>query len=148
MASAMLALFILLAPIIYFFAMVFFTFDANCTEDSHPVALARSLSQDQLADLNARVMELKEQYPYAQLTNFDEPFIPDDLKYLKARYVSFQFGDPYIVLAKCNVSVGVTLWLHRSREGRDTIELTWDAVTDDTPSGSEILWTGPTQGSL
>lgn len=144
MASALLAIFIVSAPIIYFFAMVFFTFDTNCSEDSRPVALMRSLSQEQLADLNARIMALNKEYPYTQLTNHSEPFIPDDLKYLNARYISLN-GSPYIVLTKCNVSVGVDVSFHPSRDGRDTIELRWDAPNDQSPyrTESEILWTSP-----
>lgn len=143
--SVLLTLFIVLAPFIYIFATAFFMWDGNCTESSRPVALARSLSQEQLADLNARIMELSEQYPYAQLTNHTEPYIPDDLEYLDALYIAPGGDYPSIVLTKCNVSVGVDLNFGPSRTGQDLIELNWYAPTDEKPyqTGSEILWTAP-----
>lgn len=142
LAGVLTGLLIVLTPIIYFFVVAWFTFDSHCREDSPPVALARSLSQEQLAELHARVISLSEQYPYDQLTNFQEPFIPNDLKYLDARYITLDGEYSYVVLAKCNVSVGVTLFFERSRDGQDIIELKWDAATTEDPyqSGSEILW--------
>ena len=143
-AAALLALFLVSAPVIFAFVSAFFMWDRNCTESSQAVALARSLSQDQLANLNARMVELEAQYPYEVLTDDSAPFIPDDLKYLKARYISLRYGG-YIVLAKCNVSVGVNLNFDPSVTGQDMIELNWHAPTDENPywRGSEILWTAP-----
>jgi hypothetical protein len=140
--SILLTLFIVLAPFISIFVLSLFMWDSNCTEDSRPVALARTLSQEKLAHLNSRIMELNEEYEYSTLDDYSEPKIPDDLKYLDARYISFMHG-PYVVLAKCNVSVGVTLFFEPSRDGRDTIKLRWDTPTDKSPAGSEILWTSP-----
>jgi len=142
MASGLLALFIVLAPIIFAIASAPFVWDGNCSEDSRPVALARSLSQEQLADLNTRIMQLSKEYQYLTLDDHSEPTIPEDLKYLNARYISFRW-DPYIVLAKCNVSVGVTLFFEPSRDGQDTIKLRWDTSIDQSPAGSEILWAAP-----
>ena len=143
--SALLALIIVLAPILYFAVMVVTMFDTDCGEDSRHVAIARSLSQDQLAGLNARIWELGEQYPYAQLTNHSEPYIPDDLDYLDALYIVPGGDYPSVVLTKCNVSVGVNLNFGPSRTGQDTIKLSWYAPTDENPyqTGSEILWTAP-----
>ena len=142
MASALLALLMVLAPVVFIFVSAAIMFDGNCGEDSRPVALMRSLSQDELADLNARIMALSKEYPDTLLTNDREPLIPEDLKYLHARYISFDWS-PYIVMAKCNVSVGVLVLFRPSKDGRDTIELSWYAPTDENPymTGSEILWT-------
>lgn len=138
--SALIALIMVSAPFITILVLAFFMFDSNCREDSRPVALMRSLSQQQLAELNSRFKELEKEYPYSQLTNHREPFIPDDLEYLDARYINT--GD-YIVLAKCNVSVGITVFFKPSRNGEDTIELRWDNANAESPygTGSEILWT-------
>ena len=143
--SVLLSLFIILAPFIFIFVSAFFMFDSNCSEDSRYVAIARSLSQNQLAGLNARIMELSEQYPYAQLTNHKEPYIPDDLEYLDALYIAPGGDYPSIVLTKCNVSVGINLNFGPSRTGQDMIEINWYAPTDENPykTGSEILWTAP-----
>lgn len=139
--SALVVLIVVSAPIIFMLVSVLFMFDTNCREDSRPVALMRSLSQEQLADLNVRFKELEKEYPpYSQLTNHREPFIPGDLKYLNARYIN---TGRYIVLAKCNVSVGITVFFEPSRAGQETIRLSWDNASSENPygTGSEILWT-------
>ena len=143
--AALLALVIILAPVMYFVVRVVTMFDSDCSEGSRHVAIARSLSQEQLADLNARIWELSEQYPYAQLTNHSEPYIPDDLDYLDALYIVPGGAYPSIVLTKCNVSVGVNLNFGPSRTGQNRIELNWYAPTDENPymTGSQILWTAP-----
>lgn len=151
-AAVLLALIIVLVPVIYIFVMMLSMFDGDCSENSHQVALVRSLAQEQLADLNTRVLELseeyeKKEYPHTVLTSDREPLIPEDLKYLDARYISFEFGDPYIVLAKCDFSEAVLLSFDQSRDGQDTITLRWDVPTRESPAGSEILWTNPAQPS-
>ncbi|WP_133162141.1 hypothetical protein [Hyphococcus luteus] len=142
-AAALLGLLIVSAPIIFAIASAPFMWDGNCTENSRAVALARSLSQEQLVSLNTRILELSEEYPYSTLTDNSNPTIPEDLKYLNARYIKLSSDDGYVVLAKCNVSVGVILFFEPSRDGWDTIKLRWDTPTNKSPAGSEILWTEP-----
>lgn len=144
-ASVLLTMFIVLTPFVYIFATAFFMWDGNCAENSRPVALARSLSQEQLADLHARVLELSEEYPDAQLTKFQEPYIPDDLNYLNARYITLEADYSYVVLAKCTPGIGVSLFFQQSRDGQAEIKLDWYDPTEERPhkSSSEILWTDP-----
>ena len=137
-----IALTVVIAPFLFIFVSAFFMFDGNCGEDSEPVTLMRSLSKDELAALNTRIMALSEEHPFSKLTNHREPYIPDDLNYLDARYISFRYSDPYVVLAKCNVSVGVTLYFEPSKNGHNTIGLEWENYGPTRPyRSSEILWT-------
>lgn len=148
--AVLLTLVVVSTPIIFIFVSAWFMFDGNCGEDSRPVALMRSLSQEQLAELNTRIAQIDAAIEISgkgiqntELTSYGDPFIPDDLNYLSANYMSFRYSDPYIVLAKCNVSVGVTLYFEPSKNGKDTIRLEWENYNSEHPfRTSEVLWTG------
>lgn len=126
---------------------LFFMFSwEQCDENHSALEQVRSLSQEELADLYVRIMELQEQYPYEQLTSFKEPYIPDDLAHLKAVYIWLGTEDlgTMIVLAKCDFSEGVHAEIGLSRDGERTIELFWQSPTEDNPYslGSEVIWRG------
>ena len=120
-------------------------FDTGCNEDHHSVALMRSLSQEQLGALHARVAELSLERPGEKLFSSSEPFMPGDLAHLGALYISFNSADSTLmVLAKCTPSIGVNLSFQHSETGNNSIELQWPTPTQDNPynSDSDILWNG------
>ena len=118
-------------------------FDTGCDESHRSVALMRSLSSEELGALHARVAQLSQEMPDAQLVGHREPFIPEGLSYLNAFYIQFRGSDgTLIVLTKCTPSIGISVFIEHSSEGDDTIELKWPAPTESNPykEESEILW--------
>ncbi|MEM8772362.1 MAG: hypothetical protein AAGD92_11990 [Pseudomonadota bacterium] len=127
---------------IYNFSQTFFA--GPCDESNDAVQGMRSLTQKQLADLHFRIGELYEQYGYAKLTSHSDPAIPEDLAYLDAWYIDLSSAPDkvLIVLDKCNVSVGISLFFRITNSRKRTIELRWN---DLNPKGSyaessQILW--------